>query len=191
MILYIYVILNIAMLLYMLPHPNLAPNIETGGVLTWFTVELWAWYGIIISNCLFQCVRAFTGKLPLDTAKGVADFNRLPTLDSILAMNDIAVSFHTECVPCVVSSFLNYSRLSFQSNNNTKEAFQLKIILVSQYIALVCVSILIFRTWKTGPDWWVRNAPKLYFCLLMIVYLILPSLNILVEICAAIAPKII
>ena len=113
MILYIYVILEIAMVMYMSPDTNIAPNLVTGGVLTWFSVEMWAWYGIIISNCLFQGVRAMTGKLPLDPAKGVAEFNRLPTLDSILAMNDIAVSFHTECVPCVVSSYLNYSFRSF------------------------------------------------------------------------------
>ena len=61
---------------------------------------------------------------------------------------------------------------------------------MSQYIALISVSILIFRTWKTGPEWWVKIAPKLYYSLLIVVYLILPSLNILVELSAAISPKI-
>lgn len=110
---YIYVILEISIIIYYEPNTRVAPNLATGGVLTWFTVEMYAWYGIIISNSLFQGVRAFTGKLHLDPAKGVPHFNRLPTLDSILATNHIAVIFHTECVPCVISNYLNYAKRSY------------------------------------------------------------------------------
>jgi hypothetical protein len=66
MLAYIYVIIEIALIIYLSPYPSLAPNLATGGALTWFSVEMWAWYGIVISNTLFQGVRAMTGKLPLD-----------------------------------------------------------------------------------------------------------------------------
>ena len=66
MLAYIYVIIEIALIIYLSPYPSLAPNLATGGALTWFSVEMWAWYGIVISNTLFQGVRALTGKLPLD-----------------------------------------------------------------------------------------------------------------------------
>lgn len=118
MLAYIYVIIEIALIIYLSPYPRDAPNLATGGALTWFTVEMWTWYGIIISNTLFQGVRALTGKLPLDLTKGVDEFSRLPTLDTLLAMHDIAVSFHTECVPCVVSSYFNYAKISFQNDDH-------------------------------------------------------------------------
>jgi len=55
---YIYVILEVNLILYLSSHPNDAKNLPTASILLWFIIETWTWFGIIISNALFLCIRA-------------------------------------------------------------------------------------------------------------------------------------
>lgn len=39
--------------------------------------------------------------------------------------------------------------------------------------------ILIFIHWRKGPKIWQKNAPKIYLGLLIIVYIIFPTVNVI------------
>jgi len=47
---------------------------------------------------------------------------------------------------------------------------------------MIFVSFMIFVNWKKGPQWWTKYSPYLYFAMIIIVYLVLPVLNISAQI---------
>ena len=62
------------------------------------------------------------------------------------------------------------------------------LILVSNYISVLCTTILIFVHWKKGSKWYVSISPYIFFTLLMIVYFVVPVTNIIFTIFCWIYP---
>jgi hypothetical protein len=58
-------------------------------------------------------------------------------------------------------------------------AYQLNFILVSNYMNTICVTILIFVPWKKGPPIYQKFSPYVFFALMITVYIVLPTMNIL------------
>ena len=61
-------------------------------------MELYAWFGIVISNIVFMLLRSFM-KPALDPTVYIDETKKLPRVDTIIALNEIASLFHTEFVP--------------------------------------------------------------------------------------------
>ena len=99
MLWYIFIILTIALYAYYAPPPNFSSNTTaTSAILTWEHLEVYAWFGIVGSNIVFMFLRSMI-KPALDPTVYIDEKKKLPKIDTIIAMNDIASLFSTEFVP--------------------------------------------------------------------------------------------
>lgn len=115
MLMYVFVILDVATILYALPVTYaLGPDLVTIGIVTWMRIELCVWIGIIVSNIFFMICRSFS-KMYIDNAIGVHEDNRLPTIDTILASTSISSYLHNEIIPLIVSFFLKIDKSGHQN----------------------------------------------------------------------------
>jgi hypothetical protein len=51
------------------------------------------------------------------------------------------------------------------------------MILISNYSSVFIDFILIFISWKKGPNWWKAVAPFIYLVFTVFVYILLPLVN--------------
>ena len=56
---------------------------------------------------------------------------------------------------------------------------ELRVITFTSIIALVCFACLLFVSWKTGPEWWVKIGHKVYWAWALTAFVIVPLINIL------------
>jgi len=106
---------------------------------------------------------------------------KLPTIDTIVALNSVANKFHNDFVPMIVTTFLLFLKSSHYENEDRKELAQLKLILYVCYFSVVVDFLLIFISWKKGPKYWKTAAPFLYLVLIGISDLLLPLVNICLQ----------
>ena len=57
-------------------------------------------------------------------------------------------------------------------------------------VALICFACVLFVGWKTGPAWWVKIGPKVYWCWTLIGFVIVPLINITVFTIFLAAPNV-
>lgn len=153
---------------YFLPY---GPSISA--LVCWFVTELVFYFGVIVSNMLFILIRTFLkNKIQLDSK--IDEKEKLPQIDTISALNEIATAWHTQFVPLIVSLYLNFFL--------PKDLFELKSINLVMWVILICncltaviIFFLIFVSWKTGPAWWVAISPKLYVLMTISCYIIMPT----------------
>jgi hypothetical protein len=108
MLMYTYEILSLGLNNYLTPSPDdPSLNVATAAVITWFRVEIFAWVGILLSNILFMLFRTQI-KPSLDATIYVDEKKKLPTIDTIVAFNEVASLFHTEFVPFFVGNCVNF-----------------------------------------------------------------------------------
>ena len=104
MLWYIYAILDIALLNYWTPSPNSGEfNTATACVITWDRIELYTWFGIVASNIVFMFLRSLI-KPALDPTVYIDEKKKLPSIDTLIAIHEIATLFHTEFVPFFVAN---------------------------------------------------------------------------------------
>ena len=99
----------------------------------------------------------------------------------MMALHGAGTAFHTEFVPAFVSTVLYFSKSGWQTSSWIM-SMSLRCVLVSTYISTVSISILIFVSWKKGLPFWKKFAPYFFYLLIMLIYLILPSVNICIQI---------
>ena len=104
---YIFEILSIALNNYMTPPPNSANtgvfNTQTAAIITWGRIELYVWFGIVVSNIVFMFLRSLI-RPALDPTVYIDDKKKIPQIDTIIALQEVASLFHTEFVPFWVSN---------------------------------------------------------------------------------------
>lgn len=61
--------------------------------------------------------------------------------------------------------------------------------MISNSISAPCIAILVFIHWKKGPEWWLKISPKIYFCFLITIFIILPIFNVGLAIIFFIVPS--
>lgn len=57
-------------------------------------------------------------------------------------------------------------------------------------ISTLCITFLIFVSWKKGSEKWLKISPYIFFFMLITNYLILPIINIFVALYLIIDPKV-
>ena len=114
----------------------------------------------------------------MDPTIYIDDKKKLPRIDTITSLNEVASLFHSEFVPFFVSNCILFVPDGKQVPA-TAGSYQTEFILVSNYINTICVTILIFVSWKKGPEIYQKFAPIFVFILMITVYIVLPSLNII------------
>lgn len=108
MLMYTYEILSLGLNNYLTPSPDdPSLNVATSAVVTWFRVEIFAWVGILFSNILFMAFRTQI-KPTLDSTIYVDEKKKLPTIDTIVAFNEVASLFHTEFVPFFIGNCIKF-----------------------------------------------------------------------------------
>lgn len=68
--------------------------------------------------------------------------------------------------------------------------WQLKMIVASNFISVVCITFLIFVHWKKGPAWWLKISDKVFFFFLLMNYIIIPTVNNIATIYFILDPNI-
>lgn len=64
------------------------------------------------------------------------------------------------------------------------------LALVSNVVTTICVTILIFVSWQKGSKWWQKIAPKVFYMLILVNFVIVPVINILFQTFIAAYPKV-
>ena len=181
MMLYVYAIIQVAWVNYETPTPDNSANLATGAIVTWFRIELACWFGIVVSNIIFMLLRGLF-KHKIDHSTYMDESKKLPNIDTMIALHAAGTSFHTEFVPTFVSTVLYFSKSGHQVTSSHILTLSLRCVLVSSYISTFIVTILIFCHWKKGPVIWKRYAPYGFYFLIMLVYIILPLINIFYQV---------
>lgn len=109
MMIYIYAIINVAKCNYLTPAPDDSiSNLATSCIVTWFRIELCVWFGIIFSNIIYMLFRSMI-KPKIDHSIYLDENKKLPSIDTMLALQSAGTMFHNEFVPAFVSSVLYWS----------------------------------------------------------------------------------
>ena len=62
------------------------------------------------------------------------------------------------------------------------------VILVVSFISFLIVIPHIFISWRKGPKWWVTISPFVYFAMLLLSYIIMPSIIVIYTVVLILAP---
>lgn len=191
----IYLLLKVADSNFRTPAPAYCKNLDTAAMVTWFRVELVLNFGIIISNMTFLFLRSlFKHKMQVDDL--IDARKKTSNIDTLLALQKLANAFHNEAVPLIISTFLWMSPANVLPNGTVRTfggnqlEFQQLLILVSNYVNTAFVAILIFASWKKGPQLWTSVSPYVFFALLMTIYFVVPFLNVVLALALICYPKI-
>ena len=136
--------------------------------MTWFKTELIAFLGVILSNVGFMLMRSITK--PGTKVDFQDKTKRLPDVDSVAALNVSKNEFTDFFVPCVVGY---YCTTTFYIKYNVGHEF-MRYITYSAFAQLMILTFLIFGKWKKGGEKWLKIAPKLFYCLTILLYVIMP-----------------
>ncbi len=60
--------------------------------------------------------------------------------------------------------------------------------MISNAISAPSITILVFIHWKKGPEWWLKISYKIYFVLLVTIFVILPLINEVLAVILFITP---
>lgn len=74
-----------------------------------------------------------------------------------------------------MNNFISFSPTT--RDDKGKLAFQLQVILFSNYTSLLAITFLIFAPWKKGPSWYLKISPVIFFLLMYLNYIIIPGVN--------------
>lgn len=106
----------------------------------------------------------------------VPEKKQLSNTDTILAIVEVANTFNAQCIPLFVSIVL------FVEHNDTGKGtplfFQMAVILGSNTVSVLIITILIFVSWKKGPRWWTDVSHFTFGSLIFIVFLVIPIANV-------------
>ena len=54
---------------------------------------------------------------------------------------------------------------------------EIYVILFCNYCSVIMIFMLLFISWKKGPEWWTSRSPKIYYGMVLTMFVILPSIN--------------
>ena len=108
LVLYLFLCLkaSIAMNLY----PSDISDVHTLASFVWFVIEQLVFISLIVSNMLFLGIRScFTHKLRLSA---IDEKRQLPTVDTLIAISELANAFNAQFTPWFVNNYLNLTNLN-------------------------------------------------------------------------------
>lgn len=156
-------------------YPSDISDVHTLASFVWFVIEQLVFISLIVSNMLFLGIRScFTHKLRLSA---IDEKRQLPTVDTLIAISELANAFNAQFTPWFVNNYLNLTNLN-QDDGSGDIGPQLQIILISNYVSFAAILFLIFCPWKTGPSCYLRFSHYLFFAMVWLNYLLLPLMNI-------------
>lgn len=105
MMLSVYVLFAAADANFVTPQIKHCPNVDTSAFVLWIHIELIFNIGIVLSNVLFLFLRSvFKHKLSLDHL--VDAKKRVPTIDTLLALQPLSDAWNNEAVPFILCNFI-------------------------------------------------------------------------------------
>jgi hypothetical protein len=123
----------------------------------WFSIEVMAFDGIIISNVSFMLLRSIFGT-KVDPGEKIQEARKLVKIDTILALRPMCTTYHTAFISFYVTVIIISSK--YYDNGSKKE--EMIVMAITSLISLACFTCQIFVTWKTGPIWWQKNGLRLF-----------------------------
>ena len=84
-----------------------ADSLSLAASFMWFQVELGVFFGLLLSNAFFLAIRSCVRHtLQLDD---IPDRKKLPNVDTIIAIVEVANAFNAQMVPFLVCAFLYFA----------------------------------------------------------------------------------
>lgn len=172
MILTIYLICIVSRLAYIFPRPMIWINTNLGGMFCWLEIEWLVFGGTLIANILFLAIRCLvTHKIQFDQ---LPERKQLPNVDTIFAIIDVSNAFTGQVVPLFVGFWLNRLYVIHSKAFN----WALVVILFSNIISVFCITVMVFVSYKTGPEWWLKISLKVFKILVWVNYIVVPFSNL-------------
>ncbi len=110
-----------------------------------------------------------------DPGEHKAEKNKLPRIDTIIALHEVSEAYNTAFVSCYVSTELFFNNYDWSDGAVT----ELAIMMGTSSLALVCFACYIFVSWKTGPAWWKKIGYYVYLGFAITAYIVVPVVNII------------
>jgi len=109
-----------------------------------------------------------------------------------MALETIATYFHAEFVTFFINLVMYLSRNGRKQWNPTVILvdYGFTLALGSNLVTTICVTILIFVSWQKGSNCWQKIAPKVFYILILLNFVIIPLINVLYQIFIAAYPPI-
>lgn len=110
-----------------------------------------------------------------------------------MALETIATYFHAEFVTFFINLVMYVSRNGRYdwSEDAHLVDYEFTLALGSNFVTTICVTILIFVSWQKGSRCWQKIAPKVFYILLLLNFVIVPAINVAAQIFIAAYPPVI
>lgn len=145
---------------------------------SWFTLELLSQFAVVFSNASYLFLRALT-KVKLSDEKHLDPRLRIADSDALTAKSLILQCWNIESSCFWLTNFFIWSSLLPLEAPDPSILTALAWMASTIYFCGLSVPILLFVSWKDGPNWWTSCSPYLYLVLLLSTYIVLPLANIL------------
>jgi hypothetical protein len=154
MIMQLFLVFTVTNCLYLYPNPMLFKWFKISGTFLWFEIQWIVFLGTILSNMIFIAIRTIVKhKIVLDH---VPERKRLPNIDTILAIRDVANVFNVHMIPLCCSVFI-FNEVDTEMHIS----FELQLIGASNIVSVFLALLLIFVNWKEGSHVWLKYASYL------------------------------
>lgn len=168
----IFLICSVSRMAYLFPRPMIWYNKDLGGIYCWCEIEWLVFGGTLISNIIFLCIRSLVRhKIQFDV---LPERKQLPTIDTIFAIIDVSNAFTGQLVPLLAGLWLN----DLYNIHSDKFSWSLALILISNVISVICITVMVFVSYKKGPKWWTKISISVFRKLVLTNYVIVPVTNI-------------
>jgi hypothetical protein len=128
-----------------------------------------AFMGVFFSNIVFMLLRSITR--PGTKVDFQDKTKRLPDVDSITALNVAKNEFTDFFLPCVVGYYCTARCYALLYDKGHEF---MRYVVDSAFAQLLIFTFLIFGKWKKGGEKWLKIAPKVFYCLTILLYIIFP-----------------
>jgi hypothetical protein len=92
---------------------------------------------------------------------------QLPSVDTVSAIRPMLNVFNSITVPGFVAIFLLFAPTGTTECN-------IPLVSYASLLSTISVLIMIFVHWRKGPKWWTTYSPKIYYLLLVMVFILIP-----------------
>lgn len=133
-----------------------------------------AFFGMLFSNVCFIFLRSLF-RPQADPGEFKAEKDKLPRIDTIIALREVTEAYNTAFVSCYVTTELYFNKYDYSDGPVT----ELAIMMGTSFLALACFTCYIFVSWKTGPVWWNKIGYYVYLGFAIIAYIVVPVVNII------------
>ena len=157
------IVMVILVLVYnlLLVYPDLLIEVSVDATYNFLVIEGVCITHCILANAFFLLIRGvIKHKVQLTD---IPENRQFPDQDTVLAIKNVTNKFTSHYIAVIVVNQMYFSK-----------NWEIRWMKWASILQLLIITILIFVNPKSGPGWWVSKAPKIFYVLLVMDYIVFP-----------------